>query len=134
MIIFFRPRQLLTFLFFPALISILSCGSLTGKKADLIPGSICTVDNGDSTFGVVKILVIDDQIAHLKVYKNQYRVRPSEIDLKTLSIGTLHDKDGFGIGHIPIARKGFDNWKPVIIGFEKVSKEDLEGYEIWKNQ
>jgi hypothetical protein len=143
MTIYLQTRQLLNFLFFPVLISALSCGTSTEKKTEpekqiqhvaLVPGSICTVDNGDSTFGVVKVLVIDDQIAHLKIYKNKYSLRPTEIGIKTLSMGSINDKDGFGVGHVPIDRKGFDNWKPVIVGFEKVTKEDLEGYEIWRNQ
>jgi hypothetical protein len=97
-------------------------------------GSICTVENGDGKFGVVKVLVINDKEAHVKVYKNEYDKRPAKIDIKILSIGSINDKDGFGIGHIPLERKEFNSWKPISIGYEKVTKADLEGYEIWKSQ
>jgi len=97
-------------------------------------GSICTVENGDGKFGVIKVLVINDKEAHVKVYKNMYDKRPAQIDIKTLSIGSINDKDGFGMGHIPLQRKEFDSWKPVSVGHEKVTKEDLEGYEIWKSE
>ena len=110
---------------------ILSCVTNTDK---IKAGSICTVENGDGKFGVVKILVINDKQAHVKVYKNVYDKRPAKIDIETLSIGSMNDKDGFGIGHIPLERKEFDSWKPVSVGYEKVTKEDLEGYEIWKSQ
>lgn len=112
-------------------ISLLSC-LVTAEK--IKAGSICTVENGDGKFGVVKVLVISDKEAHIAVFKNEYEKRPTKIDLKTLSIGTINDKDGFGIGHIPVERKEFDNWKPISVGYEKVSKEDLEGYEMWKDQ
>lgn len=110
---------------------ILSCLANTGK---IKAGSICTVENGDGKFGVVKVLVINDKEAHVEVYKNVYEKRPTKIDLKTLSIGSINDKDGFGFGHIPLERKQFENWKPVSVGYQKVTKEDLEGYEMWKSQ
>ena len=130
--------------FFPGVLILLSsCNSLTKKpvtlkkanSVDVIKaGSICTVNDGDGQFGVVKVLVIDEEIAHIKIYKNKYKQRPTKIDFKTLSLGSINDKDAFGIGHAPLARKGFDDWNPVIIGYEEVTEEDLEGYEIWKNQ
>jgi len=108
----------------------LSCSNQPKIRA----GSICTVENGDGKFGIVKILVIDDEIIHVKIYKNQFDKRPSKIDIKTLSVGTLNDKDGFGVGHAPLEKKGFYNWKPIEVGFETVTKDDLIGYEIWKDQ
>lgn len=105
--------------------------TLTDK---IVAGSICTVDDGDGKFGIVKVLVIDDEIAHLRIYKNKYDHRPAKIDLTTLSLGSMNDKDGFGIGHTPLARKGFDDWNPVVVAFQKVTEEELEGYKIWRSQ
>ena len=105
------------------------------KSGDTIKaGAICTVEDGDGKFGVIKVLVIDSEIAHVRIYKNKYTIRPSKIDLKTLSLGSINDKDGFGIGHTPLARRGFEEWKPVVIANENVSEEELEGYKIWKSQ
>ena len=97
-------------------------------------GAICTVEDGDGKFGIIKVLVMEPEIAHIKIYKNKFATRPSKIDLKTLSMGSINDKDGFGIGHTPLSRKGFEEWKPVVIANEKVSEEELEGYRIWKSQ
>lgn len=97
-------------------------------------GSICTVEIGDGKFGAVKVLVINDKEVHVKVYKNVYDKRPAKIDIKTLSMGSIDDKDGFGIGHIPLERTEFNSWRPVPVGYAKVTKENLEGYEIWKSQ
>lgn len=108
-----------------------SCGKSGG---DLRAGSICTIDNGDSTYGVVKILVIDANEAHVKIYANKYKQRPATVDSKTVSMGSIDSGEGFGIGHVPLARKGFEDWKPVEVNWEEVTKEELEGYELWKNQ
>jgi hypothetical protein len=118
-------------LFIFVIVIIYSCNN---QEKKLKAGAICTVEDGDGKFGVVKILVLDDEIAHIRIYKNKYNQRPVSIDLKTLSLGSINDKDGFGIGHTPLDRKGFENWKPVVITYEEVNKEELEGYEIWKEQ
>lgn len=119
-------------LFISITIMTFSCGNQAEK---IKAGSICTIEDGEGKFGVVKVLVINDEEAHIKIYKNKYNQRPIRVDIKTLSLGSLNDKDGgFGIGHVPLERKGFNNWKPVSVGFEEVTKDDLVGYEMWKNQ
>ncbi len=118
-------------LFILVIVIIYSCNN---QEKKLKAGAICTVDDGDGKFGVVKILVIDNEIAHIRIYKNKYNQRPVSINLKTLSMGSIYDKDGFGIGHTPLDRKGFEDWKPFVITYEEVKVEELEGYEIWKQQ
>lgn len=108
--------------------------SFKSSEDKIRAGCICIVENGDGKFGVVKILVINHKTAHIKIYKNVYTTRPSKIDLKTLTTGSMYDKDGSGIGHVPLERKVFNSWKPIVIGFEKVTKDDLEGYELWRSQ
>jgi hypothetical protein len=95
-------------LFILVIVIIYSCNN---QEKKLKAGAICTVDDGDGKFGVVKILVIDNEIAHIRIYKNKYNQRPVSIHLKTLSMGSIYDKDGFGIGHTPLDRKGFENWR-----------------------
>ena len=97
-------------------------------------GSICTVEASEGKFGIIKVLVINEEEAHIKVYKNKYAKRPAQVAAKELSMGAITDKGGFGIGHLPLDRQGFDNSKPVVIGFEEVTKDELAGYEMWKNQ
>jgi hypothetical protein len=108
--------------------------SRTNKPKKLKAGAICSVDDGDGKFGIVKILVLDKEIAHIRIYKNKYNQRPVSIDTKTLSLGSVYDEDGFGIGHTPLDRTGFENWHPEVIMYEEVSAEELEGYQIWKEQ
>jgi len=134
--------KLFLFTAFLATISF-GCGNVSEKLPETVPvaeakenikaGSICTIEDGDG-YGIVKVLVINDEEAHIKIYKNKYESRPEKVDLSTLGMGSITDGGGFGIGHIPLRRKGFDNWKPVPVAFEAVTEEDLEGYNIWKNQ
>jgi len=105
------------------------------EQADAVKaGSICTVEASEGKFGITKVLVINEEEAHIKVYKNKYDKRPAAVAAKELSMGSITDKGGFGIGHLPLDRQGFDNSKPVVIGFEEVTKDELAGYEMWGNQ
>jgi hypothetical protein len=99
--------------------------------AGLTPGDICAIKREDSGFGVIKILVIDQHIIHIRKYKNRFAERPFEIDLKHLSIGTIHDADGFGVGHLPISATSFGSWMPSRICRQEVTEEELEGYHCW---
>jgi hypothetical protein len=83
-------------------------------------------------FRVAKILVIDADAIHVRVYKNLFTTRPSEVDEADLTLGTIYDKDGFGIGHLPLSKEQFSAWGPVFIKRSSVSKDELDGYEEWK--
>ncbi|PYV85218.1 MAG: hypothetical protein DMG93_02135 [Acidobacteria bacterium] len=58
-------------------------------------------------YRVVKILAQDAKVVHIRVYKNTFFERPTDVDLSTLSLGTVHDPDGFGIGHIQFRELNF---------------------------
>jgi len=97
-----------------------------------VVGGVYSTESGEGDFGVAKILALDGQAVHVRVYKNKYPTRPSPIDLNSLSLGSIDDPDGFGIGHLPLSQQGFSQWNPVFVIKDEVSKEDLEGYEMWK--
>lgn len=64
-------------------------------------------------FRVVKVLAADDQLVHVRLYKNLFPSRPSAIDESKLTLGKIDDPDGFGMGHLPLSRDGFRAWQPV---------------------
>ena len=99
--------------------------------SDLAPGDVCSIRTGESGFGVIKILVIDQHVIHIRKYKNRFSERPYELDPRTLSIGTINDEDGFGVGHLPVSASGFASWMPARICRQDVTEEDLEGYRCW---
>jgi hypothetical protein len=83
-------------------------------------------------YKVVKILVVEPEIVHLRIYKNLFSVRPTQIDQSALSLGTINDSDDFGVGHLPISRREFLSWQPELIMQTSVTPDELEGYEEWK--
>jgi hypothetical protein len=118
---------------------------------DLKAGALYSIYNGDETrsFGIAKILVLEPPAVHLRVYNGHYAARPDHVDPETLSCGIPMDVfDGaeqgdnfeqflatgdFGIGHMPVHLRDFlYGWQPVYIMDSPVTDEELEGYQIWK--
>jgi hypothetical protein len=95
------------------------------------PGDLYSVQDKQD-YSIVKVLAVDPEVVHLRLYKNKFRVRPTQIDPSTLSLGKISDSDGFGIGHLPISRSEFSSWRPALIMQSKVTPDELEGYEEWK--
>ncbi len=82
---------------------------------------------------MVKILVLEPDAVHIRIYKQRFSSRPASVDPASLSLGKLGDKDGFSIGHLPLARRTFASWKPVYISQQPVLDSELEGYRTWKD-
>jgi hypothetical protein len=87
-------------------------------------------DNG--SFGVLKVLAVDSNFVHVRVYKDHFPQEPRNLDPAKLSLGTIDDKDGFGIGHLPLKRQTFANWRPRFLQSGSVTEEELDGYRYWK--
>jgi hypothetical protein len=98
----------------------------------LSAGDICSIESGSGGFGIVKILDLEPGTVHIRLYKEKFASKPDLIDATGLSLGTVHDEDGFGIGHLPLSARNFAHWEPMIIGHEEISPEELEGYNLWK--
>jgi hypothetical protein len=99
--------------------------------SDLAAGDVCSVEAGESRYGIVKVLATDPDTVHVRVYKEKFGWRPERVDTGGLSLGTMHD-DEFGIGHLPLSRAGFGAWTPVRIHREPVSEDELEGFRLWQ--
>jgi hypothetical protein len=102
------------------------------RSPDLVVGGIYSIAD-DGRFGVAKLLARDEGICHVRVYKQKFASRPEGVDPSKLSLGTVHDKDGFGMGHLPLGDASFQAWQPVLILKTQVTPEELEGYRMWKD-
>jgi hypothetical protein len=98
---------------------------------ELAPGDVCSIRSGESGFGVIKILVVDQHVIHIRKYKNRFPERPQQIDQAGLSLGTINDPDGFGVGHLPVSATGFASWMPARVCRQDVTDEELAGYRYW---
>jgi hypothetical protein len=99
---------------------------------NMMEGGIYSIDNGDGKFGVVKILKLEPGIVHVRVYKNKFASRPTSVKVDDLSLGNIKDKDGFGMGHLPISENDFKAWKAALLAKTEVKADELEGYKLWK--
>jgi hypothetical protein len=95
-------------------------------------GALNSTDDGKGQFGIVKILVLQPDAVHVRVYQQKFATRPTSVDPASLTLGKLSDKDSFSIGHLPLSRKTFSSWEPVFISQQAVSERELEGYKTWK--
>jgi len=101
------------------------------ETIDPIEGGLYIIKS-KSGFGILKVLRVEDDVVHIRVYKNKYEKVPARVDTATLTLGTIHDKDGFGIGHQPTKLATFVSWEPQFLQHSLVEPEELEGYDYWK--
>ncbi|MAT71075.1 MAG: hypothetical protein CMJ58_16295 [Planctomycetaceae bacterium] len=103
------------------------------SRSTWIAGGVYSIDSGDGIFKVVKILVLEPGIVHARIYKNKFQERPESVDFESLSLGSVHDADGFGMGHLPLSEATFRSWTPAFVTRADVTDDELEGYCMWKD-
>ena len=96
-------------------------------------GAYYSVDDGEGWFRIAKVLATDDTGVHIRLYKNRWKERPTSLRKDDLSLGSVRDADGFGMGHIPLTRSAFLAWEPVLLETGTVESTELDGYEEWKS-
>jgi hypothetical protein len=96
-------------------------------------GALYSVNDGEGWYRIAKVLVVEKDGVHIRLYKNKFKSRPPGIEFASLSLGSIHDKDGFGMGHLPLTHRAFVAWQPVLISEGSVSEEELDGYREWQN-
>jgi len=106
--------------------SVLSCS----HPVEIVEGGLYSIENGDGSFGISKVLVVEGDVVHARVYKNRFEKRPQSIDPENLDLGSVNDPDGFGMGHLPLSRGSFVAWEPTLLAQVPVLDEELEGYEL----
>jgi len=108
------------------------CNDSKSVSNDWHAGGLYSTADGQGQFSVVKILVLEPNAVHVRVYKQRFSSRPTSIDPASLTLGQLDGKDSFSIGHLPLSRSSFASWAPVFITQQPVSDDELEGYKMWK--
>jgi hypothetical protein len=88
----------------------------------------------DGLFRVVKVLVVDESVVHIRMYAERFAELPSKLSSSDLSLGSLNASGGLGIGHVPLSRAGFLHDGRTLLAVEPVRDEELEGYRIWAGE
>ena len=105
-------------------------GRRTAYKAS--PGDICSVRSEGELFGVIKVLAVADGVVHVRLYREKFPERPKLIASTSLTLGSISDSGGFGMGHLPLSGPTFDSWVPVPFQNEPVTEDELAGYRMWQ--
>lgn len=113
---------------------IIGCSNEKENNAFFREGGYYTSADKDGKYSVIKILVIDENAFHIRIYANKFNAPPKESDIDALTLGGIGSSEGFGLGHAPMAKKGFKESDYSYIGFRKVKPEELDGYNMWKSQ
>jgi hypothetical protein len=104
----------------------------SSDSPDLIAGGVYSIRSEESHYSIARLLVVDEVATHVRLYKNRFTSRPTEIDFNDLALGSVHETDRPGIGHLPLRRELFLSWEPELLMIRRVAEEELEGYKLWK--
>ena len=99
--------------------------------SELFEGAYYSIIDGDR-YSIAKVLKLDPEIVHVRIYKQRFPQRPRSIDPSVLTLGTIHDEDGFGVGHLPLWLATFMDREPIFLTHIEVTLRELEGYNLWK--
>ena len=113
-----------------AAVGLAACGA---KSDSIAAGVLYSVDTGKGYFQVAKVLAVTKMGVHIRLYKNQFQSRPTSVDLGSLKLGKIQDKDGFGIGHLPLTHRAFAEWRPEYMALSTVQPDELDGYREWES-
>jgi hypothetical protein len=80
-----------------------ACNQAKSVSNDWRVGGLYSTADGKGQFSVVKILVLEPNAVHVRIYKQRFSTRPTSIDPASLTLGQLDDKEGFSIGHLPLS-------------------------------
>jgi hypothetical protein len=99
-----------------------------------VEGGLYSVPSENGSFSVLKILKLDEEGVHLRLYSNQFPSRPKDVDESKLYMAGMKNTrpdESLGMGHAPISRKTFSNWGAEFIKAVPVTDEELDGYKMW---
>lgn len=126
----------LEFLFLVSFVAValmtLGCDQHKSAAEDWHAGGLYSMREDNGQFSVAKILVLEPETVHVRIYKQRFSARPTSVDPASLTLGAYDDREGFSIGHLPLSRKTFASSDPVFISQQSVSDNELEGYKMWK--
>lgn len=104
--------------------------STRDAQSQLFEGGYYSIADGE-VFSIAKVLKLEPDKVHVRIYKQHFPQRPRAIDPSQLTLGTIHDKDGFGMGHLPLRLETFIQRQPVFLTHAEVKPEELQGYNFW---
>jgi|GEM_PF-4660390 len=112
------------------IIVIAFCTSIR-KKPTFKTGDICTIDMGAGKYGVIKILAIEPERVHIKVFSNTYIGRPEHVDVQLLTTITFDEAENHATEHVPLEKGDFNKLDAETVGSQGVTREEANTYLAW---
>lgn len=105
--------------------------STRGAPSELFEGGYYSVVDGER-FSIAKVLKLEPDKVHVRIYQQHFPERPSSIDPNLLTLGAGLDWDNLGIGHLPLRLDTFMRYRPMFLTYIEVQPNELNGYNLWK--
>ncbi len=118
-----------------ALLSLLvGCSGSGGSSTTLKEGGIYSFKNDNGAYSVLKILKVEGEGLHIRIYSNQFDAPPTQVDERTLTVAGMDHKPNeiLGQADLPILKERFDNYKAAFVQQSTVKDDELQGYKTWK--
>ena len=90
---------------------------------DYVPEHYYSFEYRDGSFGLAKVLVVEPKGIHVLIYEGRLKARPTTVDPEKLVVWAYH---------FPIMRPVFENSKPIHLAPGKILKDEMIGYEEWR--
>jgi hypothetical protein len=101
------------------------------RSENFAPGDVCSIKSEDR-FSVAKILAMSSEVVHVRIYKEKFAIRPQSVEMGALSLGSINDPDGFGVGHVPLSRATFGSWLPAKFRSDPVTDDEFIWVTEWE--
>jgi len=104
------------------------------SQQEWVEGGLYSVESENGGYSIVKILKLDPEGVHVRLYSNHFSKRPSDVDPANLYMAGIDHRpeENLGLGHLPLSRTSFEGWRAVLIKVVAVEADELDGYDTWK--
>lgn len=106
----------------------------SSKTSGLKEGGLYAFKTDNGSYSVLKLLKVERDGVHVKVYSNQFDSPPTQVDESKLYLAGLNHKpdETLGVADVPLTGESFQNYKATYIQQGTVTPQELEGYNTWK--
>ncbi len=129
-------KLFITILILIPFIALISGCMKKSPKTQVIEGGLYAIpkENNDG-YNIMKILKIEDNGYHVRIYSNVFKQIPNDVNVNQLyMVGIKERKENeiLGMGHLPISKKTFESYQLFFVKKVDVTEEELEGYRMWQ--
>lgn len=110
-----------------------SCIKKSNKSQFVEGGLYASPRENKQGYNIIKILKIDNNGYHIRIYSNIFVNIPPDIDVSKLYMAGMERKEGedLGMGHLPLSKANFENYQLIFIKKVAVLEDELDGYKMW---